>query len=388
MNPPDLSNALELPDAAGEGDAAPAAVAPAPRVALTERWPWLRGFAVGLTIAYCFALVVVALALRFIGEGWWVTTTLLYLPRIVFALPLPLVAAVLLLLGSWRQILCLLPVPILLLLFPLMGLELSVGSLFKTGFKPARAAASAGKLRVLSFNVAAGDFAEAATKTILAANADVILMQEWDARVAVLLEPQLPHFHRSTNHQFSVLSRYPIADVFLPSLVPYLEANDRAARYARYRIRTPNGLVTILNIHPVSPRNGLERFRRLDLRTLMKSGGTGGAAGVAFLRRNAAMRWEETKAIAAEAARTSGPLIIAGDTNLPALSRIYGETLGDFRDGFSAVGRGFGYTYPAHQPWMRIDRILANSSLRFLRFEVLPGGGSDHRAVTADLALP
>ncbi|HEY0707319.1 MAG TPA: endonuclease/exonuclease/phosphatase family protein, partial [Polyangia bacterium] len=146
-------------------------------------------------------------------------------------------------------------------------------------------------------------------------------------------------------------------------------------------------LITVLNVHPVSPRKGFERFRRLDVPGLLKKG-VGGDEGVAFLRRNAAMRWEETVAIAAEAARATGPVIIAGDTNLPALSRIYGETLAHYRDGFSAVGRGFGYTYPAHQPWMRIDRILASPSVRFLRFEVLPAGGSDHLAVTADLIVP
>jgi endonuclease/exonuclease/phosphatase (EEP) superfamily protein YafD len=381
VNPP---APLEPPDAAGD-DAAPTAVPAESSGVHGRRWAWVRGFAVGLTLAYCGALLVLVLVLRFIGEGWWVTTTLLYLPRIVFALPLPFVAAGLLVFGTWRQILCILPVPILLLLFPLMDLHLGIGSTFKT----ARAAESTSQqLRVLSFNVAAGDFAKSTAATILAANADVILMQEWDARVANLVEPALPHFHRSVNHQFGVLSRYPILDVYLPSLVPYLENNDLAARYARYRIQTPAGVVTILNVHPISPRKGLERFRRFDLRALVKAGGLGGDEGVALLRRNAAMRWEQADEIATAAKRATGPVIIAGDTNLPALSRIYGETLADFRDGFSAVGRGFGYTYPAHQPWMRIDRVLATSSLRFLRFEVLPPSGSDHRAVVADLALP
>jgi endonuclease/exonuclease/phosphatase family metal-dependent hydrolase len=37
---------------------------------------------------------------------------------------------------------------------------------------------------------------------------------------------------------------------------------------------------------------------------------------------------------------------------------------------------------------MRIDRVLASSGFRFLRFDVDPTRASDHFAVIADLELP
>ena len=42
-------------------------------------------------IAYPLLLLVAAVALRFVGERWWVTTVALYLPRLVLGAPLPFI---------------------------------------------------------------------------------------------------------------------------------------------------------------------------------------------------------------------------------------------------------------------------------------------------------
>ena len=55
-----------------------------------------------------------------------------------------------------------------------------------------------------------------------------------------------------------------------------------------------------------------------------------------------------------------------------------------YSDGFRACGVGFGYTFPAKQPWMRIDRVFASSELRFTDFKV-GCASSDHRCVIAEL---
>ena len=81
-----------------------------------------------------------------------------------------------------------------------------------------------------------------------------------------------------------------------------------------------------------------------------------------------------------------GPVIIAGDTNLPGLSFVFHRSLSGFQDGFTRAGWGFGYTFPTnHVPWMRIDRVLASDELRFVRFEVGKSLVSDHHCVVADL---
>jgi vancomycin resistance protein VanJ len=78
-------------------------------------------------------------------------------------------------------------------------------------------------------------------------------------------------------------------------------------------------------------------------------------------------------------------VIIAGDTNLPGLSRIFRENLGGFDDAFAAVGRGFGYTYPSKFPWLRIDRILTNGKLRAVDFRVGDALASYHLCVSATI---
>jgi endonuclease/exonuclease/phosphatase family metal-dependent hydrolase len=79
--------------------------------------------------------------------------------------------------------------------------------------------------------------------------------------------------------------------------------------------------------------------------------------------------------------------VIVGDTNLPPLSGIGRRRFGAFRDAFEAVGFGFGYTFPAKLPWMRIDRVLAGPGVRFLSARVGARGASDHRSLRVDLEL-
>jgi endonuclease/exonuclease/phosphatase family metal-dependent hydrolase len=63
--------------------------------------------------------------------------------------------------------------------------------------------------------------------------------------------------------------------------------------------------------------------------------------------------------------------------------------LGDYYDGFSEAGSGFGWTFPApRHPWMRIDRVLADPRFRVVGFHVIESPTSDHFPVVADLELP
>jgi endonuclease/exonuclease/phosphatase family metal-dependent hydrolase len=81
------------------------------------------------------------------------------------------------------------------------------------------------------------------------------------------------------------------------------------------------------------------------------------------------------------------PFVIAGDTNLPPGSAIARRRFAGLHDAFADVGNGFGFTFPAKRPWMRIDRFLAASGVRFLAIRTEPLGPSDHRAVEAEIEL-
>jgi vancomycin resistance protein VanJ len=335
-----------------------------------------------LAIAYTAALVLVMVLFRLVGESWWVTTAGLYLPRAGFALPLPLLALGLAVFGP-RRLLWLMPLPAVLVLYPLMGLRL----------RPVATAHAAGPtLRIVSYNIQGGIDAKGVAAAARREQPDLLLLQEWDDRASEPLFTALPGYRHYVAGQFAIYSRYPVIDIHVPPRIALPEMRDRAARFVRYTVQTPFGPTAVLNIHPVSPRNGLDEFRRNALLDQLREGTVGPQEGIAALKTNAVLRWRQAEAIvqaAAQAARTTeGRVIIAGDSNLPGLSRIFALTLASYHDGFDQAGHGFGYTFPAEQPWMRIDRVLASAPFRFTRFEVLPDRASDHLAVAAELTLP
>jgi endonuclease/exonuclease/phosphatase (EEP) superfamily protein YafD len=338
-------------------------------------WGWVvRVLAVG----YPVALLLVILGFRLVGERWWATCAALYLPRIGFALPLPVLTLLLALRGP-RRLLIGQAVALVLLVFPLMGLRISGGAAPTPG---------AVRLRVVSLNVATGGLGTPGILAQLRAlHADVILLQEVHLNQYDALRAGLAEYQIQAVKQFWLASRFPIEEAVEPPMIPH-QGKMRSPRFMHYRVSTPAGSVRIYNVHPISPRDALEDLRGEGLRHEVMSGRFWSSAARAKVTANATLRLAQIQAIAEGAGRSPHPVIIGGDTNLPGLSWALGRWLGDFQDGFAAAGKGFGYTFPApRRPWMRIDRILASPRFRFLRFDVVEERVSDHLAVVADLEL-
>jgi vancomycin resistance protein VanJ len=337
----------------------------------------LRILTVLLAVAYPLALVAVILAFRYIGERWWVTLTAMYLPRLGFAVPLPFVLVALYFWGS-RKLVALQAISVLLLVFPLMGLNPGLGRLFGRPAGPA--------IRVMSFNI---DYGRLGIPAVVAQfrtfEADVVLLQEAGAQSEADVRTAFDGWNIRADGEFFLASRYPIRDVFVPPPLVYPQGTG-GAHFVRYALETPLGLVDVFNVHPTSPRPGLEEVRGNGLREEIVSGRllAGKASGPVVW--DAFRRGRQVAGIAEQANASVRPVIVAGDTNLPGLSRILGEHLSRYRDAFVQAGRGFGYTYPATRPWMRIDRILTSDRLRAVEFHVGGVTPSDHRGVFAVLA--
>lgn len=77
--------------------------------------------------------------------------------------------------------------------------------------------------------------------------------------------------------------------------------------------------------------------------------------------------------------------IVAGDFNLPPRGLAYRKITRKYRNSFSAAN-GFGYTFPAKMPLMRIDHILLSRDLSPVRWRAVDTGSSDHLAVIADIS--
>jgi len=329
-----------------------------------------------LAVGYPLALLVAVLGLRLLGERWWVTTAALYLPRGWLALPLPFITLALLVWGP-RRLLAAQLIALALVIFPLLGLSFSLSRTPSPG---------AQRLRVVSYNVATGPHGTLALMEQLhAANPDVILIQESSPGTNRALRASFPELEVRAHVDFAIASRFPVTEL---GGATELAEPVRSRAFARYRIETPAGAVRVYNLHLTSPHAALEELLGAGLRHEVASGHLFQFAAAPDVAANAAVRAAEAQAVADDAAASPDPVIIAGDTNLPGLSWAFARWLGRYQDGFVTVGNGLGYTFPApKRPWMRIDRVLAGPRFRFLSFEVLPRGPSDHRGVVAELEL-
>jgi endonuclease/exonuclease/phosphatase (EEP) superfamily protein YafD len=174
------------------------------------------------------------------------------------------------------------------------------------------------------------------------------------------------HFPDRTTHRvddFVLVTRFKLMSVEEP---PPL-ADGELPKFVGYVLETPSGLLRVYNVHPFSPRHALFE----DDET----------------KKNIARREAQIEAAAWSAKSDGPPFVIVGDTNLPPWSAIARRRLGDLHDAFADVGFGFGYTFPAKRPWLRIDRAFADDRVRFLDARVGPLGASDHRPLFVDFEI-
>jgi endonuclease/exonuclease/phosphatase (EEP) superfamily protein YafD len=297
------------------------------------------------------------LAVLAIGERSRVSLLALYAPRqpvlvatLLAAVVAPLTKRRVRLLLSLQSSAC------LIALFPVMGLHLG----------NTRARASELPVRLASYNVFFGRLGRTALLDEIAAMpADIILLHATYSSMGARVKARFPD--RSTHEcdDFILITRYPIVKVEEPPALP----DGTPAKFVGYVLETDAGSLRVLNVHPFSPRQAL--FDDDDEQT----------------RDNIRHREEQIAAVVAAARRDDTPFVIAGDTNLPGLSAMGRRYLGDLHDAFDDVGFGFGYTFPAKRPWMRIDRALAAGRIRFVDVRVGKLGASDHRPLFVEFEL-
>ncbi|HEY2732967.1 MAG TPA: endonuclease/exonuclease/phosphatase family protein [Polyangiales bacterium] len=305
---------------------------------------------------------------RTVSDHWWVSALAMYMPPILFAIPIGALSLALLSLGRgrwlWTQV-----VAAVLLVFPLMG------------FVPpsTHGRASGPRLRIMSYNVhvcAAGFDALAAR--IEASKADVVLLQE----ICGGAEPFVERLRRNyplvrTDGQFLLASRY--RSIETPMSVPF-SPKDARAGFVRYVLDTSIGRLSVYSLHPISPRALFDALRRVRVRAIE----LGALDGVA--QANAALREQQLMAATAAAAIDPNRVVLAGDTNLPGVSPTLTRDFARYQDGFAAIGWGFGYTFPSRHPFLRLDRMFAGRGLHFTDFSIGCGIDSDHRCVIGELS--
>lgn len=321
--------------------------------------PWKRRMRGLLFWAIVLQLAGIALFVGAIllGEATRPTFIALYAPR----QPLLVVAVLAALLAplTRRHVKVLVVTQILvclLLLFPVLG--------FSAGFSRRPSGDSEKVIRLATYNVFFGKMGRPQLMDELAAMpVDVLLIQAPHESMGARLRERFPDREVHQFEDFIIVSKLKVREVVKPKPLD----DETSAMFCSYLVETKSGPLGIYNVHPFSPRHALFGEEPMD--------------------RNIRNR-EEQIAAAVNAAHADGPpFIIAGDTNLPGLSPLQRRHLSGLQDAFADVGFGFGYTFPAKRPWMRIDRVLGSEGIRFLGARVGPRGASDHRPLFVDFEI-
>lgn len=300
--------------------------------------------------------IVVFLIGLHVGESTELTFLLLYAPRQP-VLVVAIAAALLAPLTRRRWVLPVQLVACLVVLFPIMGL--------KIGFSRT-SPGDHGRIRIVSYNMFFGKMSRPKlAEEIDAMEADIWVIQGNYPAMTAHMKARYPERSFHSRSDLLVVSRFPIQRCVEPEPPA---GEDGTAQFIGCVVETPEGPLGIYDVHPYSPRHALF------------GGDQAKGPNVAFR--------EQQIGGAVEAARANGsPFIIVGDTNLPEPSPIARRWLSGLTDAFADVGFGFGYTFPAKHPWMRIDRAFSDDAVRFLDVRVGALGQSDHRSLTVDFEI-
>jgi vancomycin resistance protein VanJ len=330
---------------------------------------WDRASSVVYSALTCFRRLIRALAFGAWGIAWvavlggwlirgWSTADLAwasylyYLPGFAF-LPLSGLLAILQLrLFPRRRWGPLLGALLLLNVGPLMGLALS-------GAHKTR-----GQLRVVTANVQSytADL-DYVGQSLARLEADVVLLQEvWTLRHLAVLQKHLPDFRFvQAGELLDPDSDYPEIGVFIGSKLP-AQGRVTLNHALQLDLQAPFGPVRVIAVH------GRKRFE-------FSPGDV-----------TATVKMQTKQALNIQSALAGRFTVVGGDFNAPPTAPGPKILRASLADSFSNAGLGYGLTFPAKMPVLRIDQILHGSGFQAVACRTA-WTGSDHLAVVADLAV-
>ena len=321
-----------------------------------RKWMWLSPWGPLLFLA------LIAAGKQHIGERWWLTTWLVYLPQPLFLIPSLGMTALCLLLRRWRWA-----------AGHLLGGMVGIGLLF-TGVYRLPGPVRRGKLRVMTWNVMGLD---GDPKGVLAVirreQPDVLLLQEANRAhgpdPVLWLIKRLPGWQAVRGGDVAILAPHRLAAVGRFSLGP--RDTSRVALLTSLRVTGREVQVLTVHFNTGLPRAPLERAWDHPRRNMAEA---------------AAVRKEQADHLAGIIAGTRRPLVVGGDFNSPPDSYACRALTPALSSAYAVAGAGFGWSFPSPHPVLRIDHLFVSPDLNVLSSRVLPVLASDHRPLVADLA--
>ncbi|GAA3487526.1 MULTISPECIES: endonuclease/exonuclease/phosphatase family protein [Streptomyces] len=216
-----------------------------------------------------------------------------------------------------------------------------------------------GDVTVVSHNVREENSDPGRTARALAGSgADVLALEELSRESTSAYERELAsaYPHSAVRGGIGIWSRLPLSTVDTVEIMPWTRA-------VRVTVETPRGPVALYAAHLAS------------VRVLPTT-------GFATAQRNSAA----VKLAEAVRAERLPRVVVAGDFNGSADDSALSTLTGFLRSAQEEAGDGFGFTWPASFPVVRIDHILVKGVTPVAAW-TLPGTGSDHLPVAASLRL-
>lgn len=219
--------------------------------------------------------------------------------------------------------------------------------------------AAGGDLTVVSHNVDEENPDPLRTAQALAGSgADVLALEELSTKATPVYERELAarYPYHSVHLGVGLWSKYPLHGVEPVPIMPWTRA-------VRATVDTPSGPVAVFAAHLASVR-------------------VTPSAGFTTARRN------ESAGKLAEAVRAEvlPRVVVMGDFNGTAEDSALGPVTAPLRSAQREAGAGFGFTWPASFPMVRIDQILVKGVSPVSSW-TLPATGSDHLPVAASVRL-
>ncbi len=235
-------------------------------------------------------------------------------------------------------------------------------------------------LRVISCNLQNGKFElNALNNLIVSSRPDVVALQEYPVHLQIKALEGWHHLYEADLHIFS---RFPVIKGESRKAFVPLHSWPRSC-FLYGTVLTPAGNLTVATVHLPSPRYGLQNI--LDRSTLIS------LKRKILLIDETIYRRKVSKEIAGVVTSLPSPKIIAGDFNMPVESSIYKEYWSAYRNAFSDVGTGYGWSERVSvfriPVAVRIDHILLDKGIVPTLCETGPDIGSDHLPVIADIAF-
>jgi vancomycin resistance protein VanJ len=335
-------------------------VTASPSVDRRSRWRSLVPFC---TWGYFTVVLIGWFVMAVAGDRWWVGTILLFGPRWLWAVPLPLLvgaAVAVRKLADWR-ITTPLVLAVLLVAGPVTGLCLPLFAA-SSGSQPQHL-----RIRVLSCNTGGGGLNPGALERLIVETwPDVVALQEWTPPKETSLFSHADwRVHSGAGR--CVASRFP-----MEGIKAIRDPEGWHDLVVCCNLLTPQGRVRFCNVHLPTPRPGLE---------LLLEGRWNGMDELDAVN---AHRWRASAVAREFIAHSPAPLLVAGDFNTPADSPLYRTNWSDLSNAYTSAGFGWGATKHTRWVGVRIDHVLAGPGWGWERCWVGPDVGSDHRPVIAD----